>query len=69
MVDRYGDVCRRLAEEYGLIFVDVQAAFDQVLRHCHSSYFSWDRVHPAAAPGHAVIARAFLRAVDFDFYA
>ena len=68
-VDRYGEVCRRLAEEYGLIFVDVQGAFDEVLKHCHSSYFSWDRVHPAAAPGHAVIARAFLRAVDFDFYA
>ncbi len=69
MIDRYGEVCRRLAEEYQLIFVDVQAAFDKVLEHCHSSYFSWDRVHPAAAPGHSVIARAFLKAVEFDFNA
>ena len=69
MVDRYGEVCRRLAQEYGLIFVDTQAAFDKALEHCHSSYLSWDRVHPAAAPGHSIIARAFLKAVDFDFYA
>ncbi len=67
MADRYGEICRKLAGEYELIFVDTQAAFDKALEHCHSSYLSWDRVHPAAAPGHTIIARAFLKAVDFDF--
>lgn len=61
-MDEYGAYSREVAIEHGAIFVDVQAAFDQILRHVHPNALAWDRVHPNAK-GHAVITRAFLKAV------
>ena len=57
--------CAKLAEEYGLVFVDVQAVFDGYLRYRHPSYLAWDRVHPNQV-GAFLIARAFLDAVGFS---
>ncbi len=65
-MDRYRDACAKLAAKHRVIYVDTQAAFDRALEHCHPAYFSWDRVHPNA-PGHAILARAFLKAVDYQF--
>lgn len=65
-VDRYRAACAQLAAKRRVIYVDTQAEFDQALKHCHSSYFSWDRVHPNT-PGHAILARAFLKAVEYKF--
>ena len=65
-VDRYREACEKLAGKHRVIYVDTQAEFDKALECCHSSYFSWDRVHPNI-PGHAILARAFLKAVDFEF--
>ena len=62
-MDEYSAVVKRLAKESGAACVDVQAAFNQVLAHCHPGALAWDRVHPNVT-GHMVIARAFLRAVD-----
>lgn len=63
-MDCYGAVAKDLAEKHGAIFVDVQSAFDEVLEHCHSAALAWDRIHPNQA-GHMIIARAFLKAVDY----
>lgn len=63
-MDEFGAVVDRLAEEYGAVLVRTQAAFDAVLEHTPPTDWAEDRVHPAL-PGHAVIALAFLRAVDF----
>lgn len=65
-MDRYGQVVKRLAEAYRLVFVDLQAAWDQLFAHMHPANIAWDRIHPNQT-GHAVIARTFLRAVGFDW--
>lgn len=67
-VARYQAACRRLAEKHHAIFVDTQAPFDRILQSRHSSFISWDRVHPNDV-GHTALAMAFLRAMEFDFEA
>ena len=66
MMDKYGQVVRKLAAKHDAIFVDVQGGFDRVLKHCHPNALAWDRVHPNIT-GHSVIAKAFLDAVGFEF--
>lgn len=63
-MDQYGDVVRALAAQYGTLLVDTQAAFDRALRGLHPMSLAWDRVHPNSV-GHMLIARAFLRAVEY----
>lgn len=65
MVDRYSAAMKRVADKHGTIFVDTQAAFTDILKQHHSSYLSWDRVHPNAT-GHMILARAFLKAINFQ---
>ncbi|MGB6324761.1 MAG: SGNH/GDSL hydrolase family protein [Methylocella sp.] len=64
MMDRYGEVVRRLAGQYQAILVDTQAAFDCVLTEVHPMALASDRVHPTLA-GHMILARAFLRALKY----
>ncbi len=66
MMDQYGAVVKQTAEKYDGIFVDVQAAFDDVLEQAHPMVLAGDRVHPGQA-GHMVITRAFLKAIDFEW--
>jgi lysophospholipase L1-like esterase len=65
-MDRYGAAVRKLARKHKTLFVDTQAAFDQVLKVYYPGTLAWDRVHPNQA-GHMVIARAFLNAVGFQW--
>ncbi|MCM3630438.1 SGNH/GDSL hydrolase family protein [Paenibacillus glycanilyticus] len=65
-MDRYGEVVRKLAAKYDARFVDTQAAFNRVLDHIYPATLAWDRVHPTMS-GHAVLARAFLKAIDYDY--
>ena len=64
MMDRYGGVVRQLAEQYHAVFVDTQAAFDQVLMEVDPMALAPDRVHPNLV-GHMILARAFFRAVEY----
>jgi len=57
-------VVRDLAQRYGAILVDTQAAFDSVLTTLHPMALANDRVHPNTT-GHMLLARAFLKAVDY----
>ncbi|GMA59651.1 SGNH/GDSL hydrolase family protein [Alicyclobacillus fastidiosus] len=66
MMDEYGDVVRRIAEDNNCLFVDTQAAFDSALKHVYSASIALDRVHPSQT-GHMIIARALLRALEFDY--
>lgn len=66
MMDEYSGVVKKLALKYDAVFVDTQAAFDEALLHYHPMALAMDRVHPGTA-GHAIIARAFLKAVEFEF--
>jgi lysophospholipase L1-like esterase len=65
-MDHYGAAVREIAAAHGALFVDTQAAFDLVLEHLHPMTLAWDRVHPTMA-GHAVLARAFLKAIEFSW--
>jgi lysophospholipase L1-like esterase len=65
-MDRYGKVVKKLSRKHGALFVDTQAAFDEVLKHCHPATLAWDRVHPTQV-GHMVLARAFVNAVGFEW--
>jgi lysophospholipase L1-like esterase len=62
MMDKYGAIVRRIAADFGTIFVDVQAAFDAYLAHRPTQSLCGDRVHPNGI-GHAIIARAFLASI------
>lgn len=64
-VDEYIDVCREIAREYNLIYVEPQKAFDEFLQYRHASYISSDRITPGYY-GNAIIAREFLKAVGAD---
>lgn len=64
LMDRYVEAVDALAEEFGAILVRTQAAFDEALARQPAPFWAPDRVHPGG-PGHAVIARVFLRAVGY----
>ncbi|MBO4468539.1 MAG: SGNH/GDSL hydrolase family protein [Clostridia bacterium] len=54
---------RAVAEKYGLPFVPLQDKFDEVSKNKDTSYWLMDGVHPEA-PGHELIARAWLKAFE-----
>lgn len=66
MVRTYAKRVEELAKEYGLVFCDVQAEFDEVQTKLHHMAFSADRVHPNGgnSVGHFIIAKAFLKAIE-----
>jgi lysophospholipase L1-like esterase len=65
-MDEYGALVRRCAQKHDAIFVDVQAAFEPVLKEFYPAALAWDRIHPNQI-GHLTIARAFLKAVEFQW--
>lgn len=64
-MDEYAAVVRRLAQKHGLVFVDLQAAWDELFRHMHPCNIAWDRIHPNQT-GCMYIAKQFLKAVGAD---
>jgi|UniRef100_UPI004049D0D6 lysophospholipase L1-like esterase len=62
-MDEYGAIVKKVAAKNKAIFIDTQAAFDEVLPHMHANAIAWDRVHPNII-GHTIIARAILNAID-----
>lgn len=62
-MDKYGKVCGELAKEYGIYFIDTQAAFDQLLEHTHPMTICWDRIHPNVI-GHTLLAHKILEVVE-----
>jgi lysophospholipase L1-like esterase len=64
LMDQYLPVVHKLAEQFGAILIRTQSAFDEALAAQPATYWAADRVHPDL-PGHAVIARAWLRGVGY----
>lgn len=64
-MDNYSAIVSALATEYKALLVPTQAAWDAVLAHTRPSDWSEDQIHPTA-PGHAVMALAFLRAAGYS---
>lgn len=65
-MDEYGAICKKLAEKYNCIFIDLQEMFNQYFQFRHSSYIAWDRIHPNQI-GATLIAREFLKHCEFDY--
>lgn len=64
--DQYGDVVKRLSEEYGVLFADTQAAMDVYFQQYEPISMSWDRVHPNHV-GSMILARCLLETLEFDW--
>jgi lysophospholipase L1-like esterase len=62
LMDVYGSITKKLAQEFGAVLVDAQAAFDQYLTVSPTQSLCSDRVHPNGV-GHMIIARAFIQAM------
>lgn len=64
-MDAYGAVVKALCEQYSLLCVDLQAGWDKLFAHMHSTNIAWDRIHPNQI-GCMYIAKQFLRAIGAD---
>ena len=64
-MDEYGAIVKKLAEKHGLIFVDLQSAWDRLFEHMHPCNIAWDRIHPNQI-GCMYIAKQFLQAIGAD---
>lgn len=62
-VDLRRAAVKKLAEEYGAVFVPFQSVFNQALDEAPAEYWSGDGVHPTLA-GHALMTNAWLKAVS-----
>ena len=51
---------RRIAEKYGIVFVELQSVFEKALESAPVSHWLPDGVHPTSA-GHELIKRAWLK--------
>ena len=65
-MDEYCAVCKKLAKEYGCIFVDFQQMFEDYCKIRHSSYLAWDRVHPNQI-GATLMAKEFLSHCSYKY--
>jgi lysophospholipase L1-like esterase len=64
----YRQTVRALSEQFGAVFVPLQAAFDDACSRADAAYWLWDGVHPTAA-GHELIAKQWLQTVLGNGYA
>lgn len=65
-MDRYGAAVKRVAQARKTVFVDSQAAFDEVLKTYYPASLQWDRVHLDHV-GSMVLARAIVNAIGFSW--
>ena len=65
-MDEYGAIMKKLAEKHDAIFVDMQEAWVKLLKYYHSSYITWDRIHPNSQGG-MYMAKTILNKLDFDY--
>ncbi len=65
-MDAYGKVVKQLAEKHQTLFIDTQQAFNDLLEDLYPAAIAWDRVHPNET-GHTVLAKAFLKEIEFNW--
>ena len=57
------EATRRIAKDYNLPFVDLQAEFDAACKIAPATYWTYEGVHPTSQ-GHGIITRAWLKAFE-----
>lgn len=62
-IREYAKVTKKLAEEYGLYFLPLQAAFDEAAKKYPARYYLFDGVHPNVA-GARLIADEWIKLFD-----
>lgn len=60
--DSYRMAARKLADEFGAVFIPYQAIFDEAQKYAPGKYWTGDGVHPSMA-GSSLMAEAWLNAV------
>lgn len=65
MMDEYAAEMKRIAAKYEITCIDLQKNFDEYLKYRHSTFITWDKIHPGWI-GSLIITRAFFRAIGFD---
>ncbi len=65
-IKEYAKITKKLAEEYGLVFVPLQERFNELAEKYGADYYLVDGVHPTVA-GARVIADAYLNALKENF--
>lgn len=65
-MNEYVEICKKLAQKHGCIFVDFQKMYEDYCSIRHSSFIAWDRIHPNQI-GATLMAREFLKHCDFDY--
>ena len=65
-MDEYCAVCKKLAKEYGCIFVDFQQMFEDYCKIRNSSYLAWDRVQQNQL-GATLMAKEFLSHCGYKY--
>ena len=66
MMDDYGKIVKKMAEEFDAYFIDLQKVFNDYLKYRKSETLSADKIHPNRA-GHLMIAKEFLKAIELDW--
>ncbi len=61
-MDAYGDAMRKVAQRFNRPVLDVQARFDEYMKHRPGQSINWDRVHPQGI-GSMIIARIVLETI------
>ena len=56
------ETVKKLAEEYGLIFVPMQDLYNKALERAQDCYWNWDSLHPTYS-GHYMMSRRWLEVV------
>jgi lysophospholipase L1-like esterase len=64
-IGKYGEIMAGIANEFGAVYINLQAAFDQALKTTPPTTWSNDQFHPNT-PGVGLIANAFLKAINFQ---
>ena len=65
-MDEYVEICRKLSEKHGAVFVDFQKLYEDYCKVRHSTYIAWDRIHPNQV-GATLMAREFLSHCGCDY--
>lgn len=62
-ISGYGEVVKKVSEEFGTEFLPLQRLFDEKCAEFEPEYWCWDGVHPTEN-GHGLIAREWIRAMS-----